>query len=325
MKVLVLHSDVAADAPPDELDTLNSAEAVAHALESRGHKATREAFAPDIGFLKGLLDRHQPDLVFNVVESVFGAGIYSSLAPAMLDRLNVPYTGATAAHFAVTTDKPCAKNILRVGGVETPDWCVGPQWGGLERSKAYIVKAADEDASVGIDDSSIVAGADVPARAAEARRQYGGRWFAERYVDGREFNIAVMAGENGLPFVFPLAEMRFNADWPEGKPKLVSFAAKWEEDTFDYNGSERRFGCETEEPGLARALIETTKKVWSLFSLRGYARVDFRIDESGKPWVLEINPNCCIAPDAGFAAAAERAGLSYADLIGRVAEAALIA
>jgi D-alanine-D-alanine ligase len=72
-------------------------------------------------------------------------------------------------------------------------------------------------------------------------------------------------------------------------------------------------------------LIETTKKVWSLFSLRGYARVDFRIDESGKPWVLEINPNCCIAPDAGFAAAAERAGLSYADLIGRVAEAALIA
>ncbi|HVV64619.1 MAG TPA: hypothetical protein VHC42_04070 [Rhizomicrobium sp.] len=319
----MLHSDVAANAPPDELDTLISAEAVAKALESRGYEAPRAAFAPDIDFLKGLLNAHRPDLVFNVVESVFGAGIYSSLAPAMLDRLNIPYTGATAAHFAVTTDKPCAKNILRVGGVETPDWCVGPHWAGLEPNGTYIVKAADEDASVGIDDSSIVTGSEVPARAADARRKFGGRWFAERYVDGREFNIAAMAGENGRPFVFPLAEMRFNAEWPEGKPKLVSFAAKWEEGTFDYSGSERRFGCETEEPGLARALIDATEKVWSLFSLRGYARVDFRIDESGRPWVLEINPNCCIAPDAGFAAAAERAGMSYEDLIVLVAEAAL--
>jgi D-alanine-D-alanine ligase len=117
--------------------------------------------------------------------------------------------------------------------------------------------------------------------------------------------------------------MCFNSDWPAHKPKLVSFAAKWEEDTFDWNGSQRRFGCEVEEPALGQALIETTKKVWSLFSLRGYARVDYRVDPSGKPWVLEINPNCCISPDAGFAAAAEEAGIPYEELIGRVAEAAL--
>ncbi len=117
MKVLVLHSDVAPDAPPDELDTLDSAAAVAAALESLGHRAPQSRFQPDMKFLKGLLDTHKPDVVFNVVESVFGAGIYSSLAPAMLDRLGVPYTGATAAHFAATTDKPFAKNVLRVGGV----------------------------------------------------------------------------------------------------------------------------------------------------------------------------------------------------------------
>ena len=109
MRVLVLHSDVAPDAPPDELDTLDSAAAVAEALEKHGHHAPKAAFAPDMAFLKGLLDTHKPDVVFNVVESVFGAGIYSSLAPAMLDRLNIPYTGATAAHFAATTDSLSAR------------------------------------------------------------------------------------------------------------------------------------------------------------------------------------------------------------------------
>jgi D-alanine-D-alanine ligase len=260
--------------------------------------------------------------VFNVVESVFGAGIYSSLAPAMLDRLNIPYTGATAAHFAATTDKPFAKNVLKAGGVVTPEWSTGPDWSGLKDDRKYIVKAADEDSSVGIDDDSVVYGSEVRARAEYSRRKFGGRWFAESYVDGREFNIAVMACENG-PRVFPLAEMRFNDAWPDGKPKLVSFAAKWEEETFDYNGSQRRFGCESEEPELGRALIETTRKVWSLFSLRGYARVDYRVDANGKLWALEINPNCCISPDAGFAAAAEEAGIPYDELIVRVAEAAL--
>ncbi|HWA88939.1 MAG TPA: hypothetical protein VG889_02815 [Rhizomicrobium sp.] len=322
MRVLVLHSDVAPDAPADEQDTLYSASAVAEALEKHGHAAPQAAFQPDMAFLKGLLDTHKPDVVFNVVESVFGAGIYSSLAPAMLDRLNVPYTGATAAHFAATTDKPFAKNVLRVGGVVTPDWAVGPDWGGIDADATYIVKAADEDSSVGIDDDSVVKGRDVRARAEHCRVKFGGRWFAERYLDGREFNIAVMAGPDG-PRVFPLAEMRFNDEWPDGKPKLVSFAAKWEEDTFDYNGSQRRFGCEAEEPELGRQLVAITKKVWHLFALRGYARVDFRVDKDNKPWVLEINPNCCISPDAGFAAAGEEAGIPYDELIDRVAKAAL--
>src|ERR1700739_3650973 len=164
MKVLVLHSDVAPDAPPDERDTLDSAAAVSEALEKRGHQAPKAAFAPDMAFLKGLLDKHKPDVGFNALEPVFGPGISSSLAPAMLDRLNIPYTGATAAHFAATTDKPFGKNVLRVGGVVTPSWAVGPDWDGLAADALSIRNAADEDSSVGIDDASVVRGREVKAR-----------------------------------------------------------------------------------------------------------------------------------------------------------------
>jgi D-alanine-D-alanine ligase len=323
MKVLVLHSDVAPDAPPDEQDTLYSAEAVAGALERLGHEAPRAAFQPDLAHLKRTIAEHKPEAIFNLVESVFGAGIYSTFAPAMLDRMNIPFTGATAAHFAATTDKPFAKTVLRSGGVETPDWSFGPNWRGLDPERLYIVKAADEDASVGIDEKSVVKGREVRAKVEDRIARFGGRWFAEAYVDGREFNIAVLAGADG-PIVFPLAEMCFRPDWPKDRPKLVSFDAKWIEDTYDYNGSERRFGVEADEPALGRAILETTRKVWHLFALRGYGRVDFRIDPDGKPWVLEINPNCCISPDAGFAAAGEQMGLPYDALIGRVLEAALL-
>ncbi len=155
-----------------------------------------------------------------------------------------------------------------------------------------------------------------------AARNFSGRWFAEAYVDGREFNIAVMAGEDG-PRVFPLAEMRFNDSWPDGKPKLVSFAPNGKRTRSTTAAASAASAASADEPALARQLIETTKKVWHLFSLRGYARVDYRVDKDGKPWVLEINPNCCISTDAGFAAAAEEAGISYEQLIGQVAMAAL--
>lgn len=321
MRVLVLHSDVPPEAPVDEQDTLLSAQAVAGALEKLGHHAPRAAFMPDIAVLKGLLETHRPDAVFNLVESVFGAGIYSSLAPAMLERLGVPFTGGTAAHFAATTDKPFAKHIMRMVGLATPDWCVGPEWTGLDPERIYVVKAADEDGSAGLEVDSVLPGSKVRARVELCKEKWGGRWFAEAYVDGREFNITVMEGADG-PQVFPLAEMKF-VRWPEGRPKLVSFSAKWVENTFDWDNMDRRFGLESEEPELAKALFEATAASWRLFDLRGYARVDFRVDPQGKPWILEINPNCCISPDAGLADAALKAGLSYEDLIARVVEAAL--
>ena len=306
MKILVLHSDIAADAPPEELDTLIAAEAVAAALQSRGHQLEQAAFREET--LKDVLAAMRPDIVFNLVEGVEGQGRLAPLAPQMLAELGQRFTGVSARAMAATNDKPLTKMMLRQAGLATPGWAVPPDWAGLDGGR-WIVKAALEDASLGLDDGAVVAGGEVLKRAAECAARFGGDWFAERYIEGREFNIAVLDGR-----VLPMAEMRFER-WPEGKPRIVGYDAKWEEDSPGWNGTVRVFGVEEREPGLARALRTACEQVWKLFGLSGFARVDFRVDEEGMPLILEINTNPCISPDAGFAAAAAEAGMSYEDLI----------
>jgi D-alanine-D-alanine ligase len=151
--------------------------------------------------------------------------------------------------------------------------------------------------------------------------QHGGRWFAERFIEGREFNIAVL-GPRGRPRILPMAEMTF-ADWPAGKPRIVGYEAKWEEGSPGYNHTVRRFGVERDEPVLAAKIRHACETVWAAFDLCGFVRVDFRVDAAGTPFVLEINANPCISPDAGFAAAAEEAGMRYEDLIEAIVQAAL--
>jgi len=118
-----------------------------------------------------------------------------------------------------------------------------------------------------------------------------------------------------------MAEMRFD-HWPQGKPRIVGYDAKWDEDSTGWHGTVRAFGVETEEPRLAEALKTSCERVWDLFGLSGFARVDFRVDSEGTPLILEINTNPCISPDAGFAAAAAAAGMSYEALIEAIVEAA---
>jgi D-alanine-D-alanine ligase len=306
MKILVLHSDIAADAPPEELDTLIAANAVAEALTSRGHAVDQAPFRQEM--LTDLLNRTRPDMVFNLVEGVDGQGRLAPLAPDMLADLGVRFTGVSAKAMAVTNDKPLTKRMLREAGLATPGWAVPPDWSGLDGGK-WIVKATLEDASLGLDDGCVVDGAHVLARAADCAVRFGGAWFAERYVEGREFNIAVLDGR-----VLPMAEMRFE-QWPKGKPRIVGYDAKWEEDSSGWRGTVRAFGVERDEPELAAKLKSACEQVWKLFALSGFARVDFRIAEDGTPMILEINTNPCISPDAGFAAAAEEAGMDYATLI----------
>jgi D-alanine-D-alanine ligase len=317
MRVLVLHSDVAPGAPPDELDTLLTARAVTHALHELGHEPRLAPFVPDPAALKRLLAETATECVFNMVESVFGRGELAPIAPAMLEKLRVPFTGATAASMSATSDKPLAKRIMRAANLPTAAWSEPPGFAGLIENRKYIVKSATEDASLGLTDESVVTGRKaVLARAGACTKEFGGRWFAEEFIEGREFNVAVLEDESG-PAVLPIAEMRFE-DWTESQPKIVGYAAKWHEGSKEETHTVRDYRWGAKEQTLYRALCDNAKAAWNLFGLRGYARADFRVDASGNPLILDINTNPSLEPLSGFAAAAKQAGMSYADLIGRI-------
>jgi D-alanine-D-alanine ligase len=322
MRVLILHSDVAPDAPPEEHDTILTAQALRDALELGGHRAFLAPFllAPDA--IRDAVRGSKADVVFNLVENVLGQDGLSAAAPFLLEKLGVPYTGSGAAQIAIAGDKPAAKRILRAAGLPTPDWSEPPQWNGFEEGRSYIVKSATEDASIGLDDDAVIA--DMRAamnRVDSCRARFGGRWFAEAFVDGREFNVAVLE-DKGAMRVLPIPEMRFEA-WPAQKPRIVGYRAKWDPESEESNGTARCFGIEHERPALAVRLSELALEAFGLFGLKGYARVDFRVDAAGAPTILELNPNPCLEPEAGFAVAAGLAGIPYCDLAVRILEAAL--
>ena len=139
-----------------------------------------------------------------------------------------------------------------------------------------------------------------------------GRFYAESYIDGREFNLALLTGE-----FLPAAEIQF-VEFPDDKLRIVDFRAKWEEDSFEYTHTPRTFDFPAADQPLLAELQSIARRCWDFFNLRGYARVDFRVDRNNRPWVLEINTNPCLSPDGGFHAAAERNGLSFTKTVERI-------
>jgi D-alanine-D-alanine ligase len=176
------------------------------------------------------------------------------------------------------------------------------------------VKSVWEHASLGLDEDSVVSdGRAVSGVIARREREHGGQWFAERFVPGRELNVAILAGEAG-PTVLPVAEIRFQG-FPEGKPNIVGYAAKWDPTSPEYAGTVRSFAV---EHALGAAAAKVALECWQLFELSGYARVDFRLDDGGRLWVLEINANPCLSPDAGFAAMLDAARIPFNDALARL-------
>jgi len=214
-----------------------------------------------------------------------------------------------------------AKRLMAGAGLPTPEWSEPPGWRGIGGER-WIVKSVSEDASLGLDDGAVACGREaVAARAQVSAARYGGRWFAERYVEGREFNVALIE-RHGAPFALPIGEMIFER-WDETRPRIIGYAAKWQESAQEYQDTTRVFDWHAREPKLQRMLELLSRQCWSFFGLSGYARVDFRVDSTGNPFVLEVNPNPCLEPNAGFAAACEQAGMSYSGLISEIIHAAL--
>lgn len=326
MRVAVLHSAVGKDATPDDLDTLAQREAISNSLVRLGHEPVSLSFSLDLHKVKKSLEEIGPDLVFNLVESVDGTGRLIHFAPALLDHLNINFTGSSADALYLTSNKLLSKSSMRFRGLPVPDWIVPEEASanGPIPPGRLIIKSVWEHASVGLDDSSLVEprnGEELYIDMKRRMRSLGGSCFAESYIPGREFNLALLENEGNVR-ILPPAEMVFD-EFPDGKPCLVGYRAKWDDRSFEYLHTNRSFEVRAEDEELVAKMSELAQASFRHFDLRGYARVDFRVDPKGKPFILEVNANPCISPDAGFIAAAGKAGLEYDQVIESIVGSAL--
>lgn len=323
MKIAVVHNVVTADDGPDAQDVLIQVEAVAAGLASLDHEVSRLGCTLDLEDMQRKLLSLAPQLVFNLVESLGGYGRLIDLFPSLLEALQLSYTGSGAETVRLTSNKTAAKKQMRDGGLPTPAW-FGPYPGsagqfvedGSSHDRTWIIKSLWEHASVGLDRNSFVQTGSTSILMAEMAKRasaLGGACFAEEFIAGREFNLSLLAGERG-PIVLPPAEICFEGFDPE-KPCIVDYQAKWDADSFEYQNTPRNFDFNVDDASLLAELEKIALRCWDVFALRGYARVDFRVDSNNNPWILEINANPCLSPDAGFAAALSRAGISFAEAV----------
>lgn len=323
MRVAIVHDSVSDADGPDALDVRVQARAVAGALETLGHRVRTLPCTLNLEAMQTALLAFQAEGVFNLAESLAGHGRLIHLVPACLDALDIPYTGAKTLPMFLTSHKVMAKERLKQAGLPTAEW-VGPGPPALPArteggAGVWIIKSVWEHASIGLDADAVVAVPEAralgPLLAARAPK-LGGLCFAERYIEGREFNLSLLADEGG-PRVLPPAEIRF-AGYEAGRPRILDYRAKWDESSFAYRHTTRTFAFETSDSGLLERLRRLALACWDLFGLSGYARVDFRVDDTGHPWILEVNANPCLSPDAGFAAALETAGIAYIEAVRRI-------
>jgi len=366
VRVAIFHNEVTEDASAAERDVLAQIQAVSEALRSLDHEVICVPCTLNLELARERLLDVRPDVVFNLVESFGGSDWLAFLATAVLDLLHIPYTGSPTSAIMLSADKLLAKERLERSDLATPPWLTmnGETHSGPGRPIRHrirpnvpcIVKSVTQHASFGLEEESVLPGGtleELHSALGSWAVRMGGACFLEEYVDGREFNVAVLggvprqAGEKtatdsdascaetqglrhcGAPVptfrgeasgeVLPPAEIVFSA-FPAGKPRIVGYRAKWQEESFEYAHTIRQFDFPPGDRPLLERLHAIALSCWELFGLRGYARVDFRVDPAGHPWLLEVNANPCLSPDAGFAAALARASIPYREAIRRILE-----
>lgn len=318
MRVLIVHDTIRDAASTDAADVLVAASMVRDRLETLGHTVSTIESSLDLAPIRHAAE--SADVVFNLVESLDGRGVFIHLVPMLIEAIGVPMTGCPATAIRTTSNKLITKQLLEANGLPTPSAVISGE--AVDHGR-WIVKSVWEHASIGLDDDAVV---DAASRCLEtalrqARSGPRGDVFAERYIDGREFNLSLIEID-GEPCILPPAEIEFVGFGAE-RPRIVGYAAKWDPDSFAYNHTPRRFAFPSSDGPLLDTLRDLALRCWHLFGLRGYARVDFRVDRTGIPWILEINANPCLSPDAGFLAAAQEAGWSSFEVIRRIIAASI--
>ena len=296
------------------------AQAVANSFQESGRRVSMVALRGDV---ETALAPYPPTqwVVFNLGEGLDGRLFEEARIAWALEAMGYCFTGSGGDALARSTHKAQAKAILAASGVPTPPWWLfrhPDEVAVVAEALSFplIVKPVAEDASIGVGPDAIVH----TVRALRERVGYVVECYrqaalAEVFVVGREFNVALWGDP---PQALPLAEIDFGA-FTDPYACIVSFAAKWEEASFEYHHTPAICPARVDDR-LGRRIVDVARRAWTAIGCRGYARVDIRLGDDRVPNVMEVNCNPDLSPEAGFYNTARAAGYSYADMAERILE-----
>jgi D-alanine-D-alanine ligase len=255
-------------------------------------------------------------VVFNLAETIEGSAMKASLVPSLCLAFGKGFTGCDTPSLQLTTDKWQSKAVLVAAGLPVPRAIMVQQGQKASPDFAgpYIVKPVAADASEGIDNASIIKtrGMALDKAIRRIHTQFKQTAIVEQFIDGREFNITVLH-KNGKSVVMPVAEIDFSA-FAADKPRIVGYEAKWKQDSFEFHNTPRVVPANVSK-SLAKHLTALAAQAAAAVGCTDYCRVDFRMDKKNKPYILEVNANPDISPDAGLAAAIDAAGIKYPQFV----------
>ncbi len=313
MKCIIIYNQPSEGAGADEMDVLDQVELFSRGLGKLGIEFTREGIGVDFMAQFGKIASTKPDFIVNLVESIDNHGELAFFIPALLGLHRIPYTGCPVDAIFITGNKRIASKTMERSGIPVPGSFPPSQSMRLDPSKRYIIKPVWEDGSLGITAESVFYGKEAGDVINEMHDD--AHWTVEEFVDGREFNISIIDGDDG-PTVLPPAEIVFR-NFGTTRPRIVDFSAKWDTSSFEYKNTIREFPEDLDKVTL-EAIRKCATDCWNTFGLRGYARVDMRLDSDKRPKILEVNANPCISPDSGFIAACNKAGMDETEVVARI-------
>ncbi len=311
------HPDAASEA-----DVVAVAETVAKALGGHGFLATLLPAGPPVGRLVAALETDRPDVVFNLIEGFGGSSGGEAYVTGLLELLGLPYTGCPPEAQSLCRQKGRTKALLAGCGLPTAPFVIleaGEVLVPTDLPFPLVVKPEAEDGSLGIDQGSVVTDVDaLRMRVKRLRSAYGGKVLVEAYLPGPEYNVGVL--ELPVAVALPVAEVVFESlpgSWP-----ILTYAAKWSAGSAEDLASPVRCPALV-DPSLADRLATLAVKAFVATGCRDVARVDFRLDVTGKPMILEVNPNPDLGPSAGWARALAASGRNYAETVAALTSRAL--
>jgi D-alanine-D-alanine ligase len=293
-------------------------------LRDLGYEVSVLGAINDIGKITNTLTEQNPDLIFNLTESLEGDRQMDKNIAALLEMIGVPFTGTGAAGLMLCRDKRLCKELLRLHKIRVPRFYSLPLGRKVPVAKTIhyplVVKPALEDSSEGISNASLVSNV---AELQERTRYMHERWeqpaIAEEYIEGRELYVSVLG--NKKLTVLPPRECFFDSDGGTG-PQLATYRVKWNE---QYRKKWNiRFDFAELDRTTMKNIGHVCKKVFRVLELRDYGRIDLRLTCNNKVVILEANPNPDLAYGEEVAEAAEYSGLSYEEFIDRIIHIALL-